>query len=773
MTANEFLNRFENVSGSNGQYSAKCPAHDDKRNSLSIKIDDVGNIAVHCHAGCTAEEVVSAVGIKMKDLFSENSQKAFPTYAPKAQQRVVKTAEYIYKDMQGNPTAKKIRLSNKSFYWLSHSGSGWKKGRKESCPLFHGYESRESYAVYVAEGEKDVINLEKAGFFAVSLPDGANSKWLDNYTDYFKNKYIAIIRDNDEPGMQYALTIAGKILDVAVSVKIIDLSQIWKDMPPKADISDYITAFPNSWQKDFNKLVRDTQPLTAESLNALVKNMEQQTKATAENTLPEAPTVSEWEEPQPFEQEKIFPAFPVDCLPDVLKNFVEAVSRSVQVDASMIILPMLSALATCVQKKFSVGSPQGNGHFEVLSLYTLTVAPPGSRKSAVMNLVTKPLTDFQNNYNDAHALEIRQYTSKKRMLEGKKDRLIKSGKGDEKQLAELDAELIELEKDKKFPLRLSVVDCTPEALATELYQQKEKISVLSSESPLLDVLAGSYQQNINLSLFLCGYDGENYVISRSTRPSITLKRPHISIGMMSQPKVFEKCQANETLTGRGFWQRFLFAFPPDSIAQRTFTSDKIPDEVYKKYADLCEMLLCIPTPESLKDTPILWCDENAVNVFRDFWNEINEDEKPGQPLCNCIEWSEKLFGKTLRIAGILHCVKNPTNAGESKIDYYTAKASISIAKWCIEEFLLTCGNFEAVEIQNAKYILQRLKDFQGESINKHTLMERCRKLKTAPEFDEPLTILLEKGYLKSEAQASSGRGRPAEKLLINPLWKRN
>ena len=89
------------------------------------------------------------------------------------------------------------------------------------------------------------------------------------------------------------------------------------------------------------------------------------------------------------------------------------------------------------------------------------------------------------------------------------------------------------------------------------------------------------------------------------------------------------------------------------------------------------------------------------------------------------------------------------------------------------EYLLTCGNFENAEIQNAKYILQRLKDFQGESINKHELITRCRKLKTAPEFDEPLTILIEKGYLKSEAQASSGRGRPAEKLLINPLWKRN
>ena len=403
MTANEFLNRFQNVSGSGGQYSAKCPAHDDKRNSLSIKFDDVGNIAVHCHAGCDTSEIVSAVGLKMKDLFSENSRKAFPTYAPEVQQKAVKVAEYVYKDMQGNPVAKKIRRSDKSFYWLSNSGSGWEKGRSKSCPLFHGYESKESFAVYVCEGEKDVLNLEKAGLYAVSLPDGANSKWLDDYTAYFKNKSVVIIRDNDEPGLQYALTIAGKILDVAVTVKIIDLSKIWKDMPPKADISDYMTAFPDSWRKDFNRLVGDTQPLTADSLNAI-----EQTKATAQNTLP----YDEWKEPQPFEQEKIFPAFPVDCLPDVLKNFVETVSRSVQVDASMIILPMLSALATCVQKKFSVGSPQGNGHFEVLSLYTLTVAPPGSRKSAVMNIITKPLTDFQNNYNDAHALEIRQYTSK-------------------------------------------------------------------------------------------------------------------------------------------------------------------------------------------------------------------------------------------------------------------------------------------------------------------------------------------------------------------------
>jgi DNA primase len=67
------LNRLEKVKGTKGRWTACCPAHGDKSPSLAIRQLDDGRILLKCFAGCSAYEVVSAVGMDMQDLFpSEN-----------------------------------------------------------------------------------------------------------------------------------------------------------------------------------------------------------------------------------------------------------------------------------------------------------------------------------------------------------------------------------------------------------------------------------------------------------------------------------------------------------------------------------------------------------------------------------------------------------------------------------------------------------------------------------------------------------------------------
>ena len=52
-----------------GRWMARCPAHDDKSPSLSIRETGDGRVLVHCFAGCTATEVLDAVGLSLSDLF--------------------------------------------------------------------------------------------------------------------------------------------------------------------------------------------------------------------------------------------------------------------------------------------------------------------------------------------------------------------------------------------------------------------------------------------------------------------------------------------------------------------------------------------------------------------------------------------------------------------------------------------------------------------------------------------------------------------------------
>lgn len=52
-----------------GRWLARCPAHADKRPSLSIRETDAGACLVHCWAGCSPGEIVAAAGMTMSDLF--------------------------------------------------------------------------------------------------------------------------------------------------------------------------------------------------------------------------------------------------------------------------------------------------------------------------------------------------------------------------------------------------------------------------------------------------------------------------------------------------------------------------------------------------------------------------------------------------------------------------------------------------------------------------------------------------------------------------------
>ncbi len=56
------------------RWSAKCPAHEDRRASLSIGEGDDGRALVHCHAGCEPAAICTAVGLRLADLMPPADQ---------------------------------------------------------------------------------------------------------------------------------------------------------------------------------------------------------------------------------------------------------------------------------------------------------------------------------------------------------------------------------------------------------------------------------------------------------------------------------------------------------------------------------------------------------------------------------------------------------------------------------------------------------------------------------------------------------------------------
>ncbi len=64
------LDRLESVrSTGQGKWVARCPAHQDKSPSLSIRAGDNCGVLLFCFAGCPVADIVAAVGLGMADLF--------------------------------------------------------------------------------------------------------------------------------------------------------------------------------------------------------------------------------------------------------------------------------------------------------------------------------------------------------------------------------------------------------------------------------------------------------------------------------------------------------------------------------------------------------------------------------------------------------------------------------------------------------------------------------------------------------------------------------
>ena len=79
MSADVMLSRLPKVRARGaGQWSAQCPAHDDKGPSLSIRETSDGRVLVHCFAGCGVDEVVAAVGLDLSDLFPPRESHGAP-----------------------------------------------------------------------------------------------------------------------------------------------------------------------------------------------------------------------------------------------------------------------------------------------------------------------------------------------------------------------------------------------------------------------------------------------------------------------------------------------------------------------------------------------------------------------------------------------------------------------------------------------------------------------------------------------------------------------
>jgi hypothetical protein len=71
-----------------GRWIARCPSHEDRSPSLSIRELDDGRVLLHDLAGCDTEAVLTSLGLTLADLFPERLKGKWPGGYPHSASRI-------------------------------------------------------------------------------------------------------------------------------------------------------------------------------------------------------------------------------------------------------------------------------------------------------------------------------------------------------------------------------------------------------------------------------------------------------------------------------------------------------------------------------------------------------------------------------------------------------------------------------------------------------------------------------------------------------------
>jgi hypothetical protein len=268
-------------------WAARCPAHEDRRASLSIGPGDNGGAVLFCHAGCPTERVLSALGLKLADLMPERPDAWRPaprattpkpaTFATMAQaigalerQHGPRSALWTYHNADGEPVGVVLRWNlasgEKDIRPVSRTPTGWTlTGMPEPRPLYNLPQllARPTECATVHEGEKASDAAASIGLLATTSPHGAKSAGKADWTP-LAGRDVTLFPDNDPAGEAYAADVLGILrkLDPPARVRIVRLP----DLPANGDIVDWLDALdskePETLRAEIQRLI-DAAPIAA------------------------------------------------------------------------------------------------------------------------------------------------------------------------------------------------------------------------------------------------------------------------------------------------------------------------------------------------------------------------------------------------------------------------------------------------------------------------------------------------------------------------------
>ncbi|MCH7507744.1 MAG: DUF3987 domain-containing protein, partial [Proteobacteria bacterium] len=241
--------------------------------------------------------------------------------------------------------------------------------------------------------------------------------------------------------------------------------------------------------------------------------------------------------------------------------------------------------------------------------------------------------------------------------------------------------------EELLPPRLWTGDVTPERLQSLMAEHGERMGLLSDEGGIFEIMSGLYSSGrANIDVFNQAHTGKSIRVDRGGR-TVYLQNPALSFGLAIQPDVLRDLGNGEKrrFRGIGTLARFLYCVPNSNIGRRDVRQrSPIPETVKRIYKiKIFELLEIEPLldGDGVERPRIIRLSLDALEAWLTFAQFIESKQGEGGEYEHIQDWTGKLPGAALRIAGICHVAEHGGNSLE--IDIKTITKALDLCQLAI------------------------------------------------------------------------------------------
>jgi hypothetical protein len=262
-------------------YQARCPAHDDRQASLSVRLGDDGKVLLQCFAGCSFESVAAALRMPASEFFPDARRTANDNGKSdngRTRSRITLSELAAHKrlpvdflrslgcsdDGNGQVRMPYVQADGSIFRTryrtalIAKEGTYWGKGDGQiAYEPDRGALRKQEREVVLVEGETDTWTLLYAGYPCIGVP-GSNATQVLEAHHFTEVERIYVSVEPDDAGTKFLAGARKRIAELGINVPVFELR-----MPHGAkDPSAYFQRDPDTFAARMAEVMRAAREST-------------------------------------------------------------------------------------------------------------------------------------------------------------------------------------------------------------------------------------------------------------------------------------------------------------------------------------------------------------------------------------------------------------------------------------------------------------------------------------------------------------------------------